>query len=94
MCFPIDPTSSPLTIITHIIFLKKKYFLCLASQPFFFFFQNRAPSETMALLKDISFRKGGFEYSVGLQASDFVVRFLVFQKALDKGHKQFAGSSY
>lgn len=42
------------------------------------------------------FRQGSsVEYSAGLQASDFVAaRILVFQEALDKGHKQFAHSSY
>lgn len=42
------------------------------------------------------FRQGSsIEYSAGLQASDSVAaRFLVFQEALDKGHKQFARSSY
>ena len=39
-------------------------------------------------------RNSGFEYSVGLQASDFAARYPIFQEALDKGHKQFAPSSY
>lgn len=59
------------------------------------FVADMAPSDTMALLQHVSGRGSNVEYSAGLQASDSVAaRFLVFQEALDKGHKQFARSSY
>ena len=95
MGFPYRPNITTNKYYTCITFKegKKKRYLTFS----FWTFCSRQDSyrnNTQLCYKMFYSRNSGFEYSVGLQASDFAARYPIFQEALDKGHKQFAPSSY